>query len=167
MAAPAAVSGRKGTQPLGQFQGVSVALAHSVPRQMDWNRQLPRRPRPSEVHKHCSSPYGSLLSHAEKLHRCAADHPRPRVVFGMVVFGAAGVRLLRVGGCAWSGAVYMSRPLFAQRMPGSATPTGVGEITKDDINAAENVRRQGVETLARAGDQPRHTAGAHRGQQAQ
>ena len=57
--------------------------------------------------------------------------------------------------------------LIVHRMPGSATPTGVGEITKDDINAAENVRRQGVETLARAGDQPRHTAGAHRGQQAQ
>ena len=57
--------------------------------------------------------------------------------------------------------------LIARRMIGSATSTGVGEITKDDINAAENVRRQGVETLARAGDQPRHTAGDHRGQQAQ
>ena len=125
MAAPAAVSGRKGTQPLGQFQGVSVALAHSVPRQMDWNRQLPRRPRPSEVHKHCSSPYGSLLSHAEKLHRCAADHPRPHVVSGMVVSGAAGVRLLRVGGCAWSGAVYMSRPLWALGVQsGSVTCSG-------------------------------------------
>ena len=35
----------------------------------------------------------------------AVNSPTPRVVFGMVVSGAAGVRLLRVGGCAQSGAV--------------------------------------------------------------
>ena len=41
----------------------------------------------------------------------AVNIPTPRVVFGMAVSGAAGVFLLRVGGCVQSGAVELSRPL--------------------------------------------------------
>ena len=37
----------------------------------------------------------------------AVNSPTPRVVFDMVVSGAAGVRLLRVGGCAQGGAVVL------------------------------------------------------------
>ena len=41
----------------------------------------------------------------------AVNSPTPRVLFGMVVSGAAGVHvLLRVGGCAQGGAVELSRP---------------------------------------------------------
>ena len=41
----------------------------------------------------------------------AVNSPPPRVVFGMVVSGGGGVRLLGVGGYAESGAVELSRPL--------------------------------------------------------
>ena len=41
----------------------------------------------------------------------AVNSPTPRVLFGMVVSGAAGVRFLRVGGCVQGGAVDLSRPL--------------------------------------------------------
>ena len=42
-----------------------------------------------------------------------------------------------------------------------------GHPANADINAAENIRCQGLLILARAGDQPRRTAGGPRGQQAQ
>ena len=41
----------------------------------------------------------------------AVNSPTPRVLFGMVVSGGGGVRLLGVGGCAQSGAVELSRPM--------------------------------------------------------
>ena len=41
-----------------------------------------------------------------------------------------------------------------------------GHQTNADINAAQNIRRQGLEILAKAGNSTRRTAGDHRGQQA-
>ena len=40
----------------------------------------------------------------------AVNSPTPRILFGMVVSGAAGVHLLRVGGCVQGSAVELSRP---------------------------------------------------------
>ena len=58
----------------------------------------------------------------------AVNSPTPRVLFGMVVSGGGGVRLLGVGGCAQSGAVDLSRPMgpWGSKKGGSIEPPFVG-----------------------------------------